>query len=67
MIEKLKDCRILGDVRQRLGAKNENDTSFDEEINEMEPDEIMAEWVGWKLGSGDWWDIFKSVYDRIKS
>lgn len=67
MVERLKDHGILGDVRQRLGAENDDDSLFDDKINEMTPDEIMYEWVGWKLGYGSWWHTFKSAYDRIRS
>jgi hypothetical protein len=65
MVERLRDHGILGDVRQRMGAENDNDDLFDSEINEMTPDQVMYEWVGWKLGYGSWWYKFKEAYDRI--
>lgn len=66
MTEKLRDLGMLGSIRQRLGAKNENDTSVDKLINRMTADELMYEWAGWKLGYGDWWIDMKGKYDRLQ-
>jgi len=66
MTERLEDIGILGEIRQRLGATNENDTSFDNDINKMTPDKLMYEWAGWKLGYGDWWTDMKKKYDRLR-
>ena len=30
-------CSVLGDIRQRMNAEDENDTSFDDEINALTP------------------------------
>jgi hypothetical protein len=49
MTDRLRDLSILGDIRQRLGAKDENDSSFDNQINSMTADEIMSEWSGGKI------------------
>lgn len=65
MTERLKDLGILGDIRQRLGADNENDTSFDKDIDQMTADELMYAWAGWKLGYGAWWTDMKKKYDRL--
>jgi len=65
MTERLKDLGILGDIRQRLGAENENDTSFDNDIDKMTADELMHAWAGWKFGYGDWWTDMKKKYDRL--
>ena len=48
------DQSALGDVRQRLGASDEDDTSFDDEINEMSSQDIVEKWSGWNLGSEEW-------------
>ncbi len=48
------DKSSLGDVRQRLGAEDENDTSFDDKINEMSSQEIVEKWSGWNLGDEAW-------------
>ena len=66
MTERLKDLGILGDIRQRLGADNENDTSFDKDIDQMTADELMYAWAAWKLGYGDWWTDMKKKYDRLR-
>ena len=50
MVERLKDHGILGDVRQRLGAENGNDSLYDDKINEMEPDEVMSIVTGKQIG-----------------
>ena len=48
------DYLILGDVRQRMGADNEKDTAFDDEIRQMTPDQIAEKWCGWNLGDESW-------------
>jgi len=65
-VDKLADLGILGDVRQRLGADDENDTSKDEKINEMDNSRLIKEWCGWNLGDGSWWTIMKSYYDKLE-
>ena len=65
MTERLKDLGILGDIRQRLGAKDGNDTSCDKDIDQMTADELMYAWAGWEFGYGDWWTDMKNKYDRL--
>ena len=58
---------ILQDVRQRLGAKNEDDTSYDDIIAKMSAKEIMAKWCGWNLGDEGWANLIINIYENIKS
>ena len=67
MTDRLRDLGILVDIRKRLGAKDENDSSFDEQIDSMSEDELMAEWSAWKLGSSEWWETMKRIYNRLRS
>ncbi len=65
--EKLKNLGILGSVRQRLGAKDENDNSKDVEINCMENSSLVEAWCGWHLGDGSIWTKMKNFYDILES
>ena len=67
MLEYLKAERqsLLEDVRQRLGAKDEDDDRFDNQINEMTPQEIVANWCGWTLGDNSWGNIIIGMYENI--
>lgn len=57
-VEKLRSLGILGDVRQRLNATDENDDSKDYRINGMSNNQLIAAWVGWTLGDEGWfWEI----------
>ncbi len=67
MTDRLRDLGILGDIRQRLGSEGEHDPSFDEQINSMTADELMAEWSAWKLGSPEWWVDMNRKYNRLRS
>ena len=60
----LEELGILGCIRQRLGAEDSEDTSFDKQINSMTPDELMSEWSAWVLGSYEWLDM-KRMYEVI--
>jgi len=53
-VEILKQLGILGDVRKRLDAEDENDTSKDEQINKLTSEECVAKWSGWNLGDEAW-------------
>jgi hypothetical protein len=66
-VEKLQQLGILGDVRERLGAENENDESQDAKINKMTPHQIVKEWCAWKIGDGWWWSEMKSYFDSLSS
>lgn len=65
-IEKLTKVGILGDIRQRLGANDENDTSKDSRINKMDNSELLELWSGWRLGDGSWWTTMKRYYDELE-
>lgn len=68
-VEKLLDNHqsVLGAVRKRLGGNDENDDSFDSEINEMTSSEIVEAWTGWHLGDGSWWTEMKFIFDNLES
>lgn len=64
-IEKLKALGILGAVRQRMGADNQQDDVYDEQINEMNNSELIEKWCGWHLGDGSWWTDMKYKFDKL--
>ena len=45
-IEKLVNLGILGDIRQRLRAKGNNDKSKDDVINTKSTSELVGLWCG---------------------
>jgi len=53
---------VLHAVRQRLGADNENDDSYDDQIKNMSPEDIVCEYSGWKLGDSEWGRDFIEIY-----
>lgn len=53
---------ILGSVRQRLGAEDENDESHDGQIVEMSASQIIAKHCGWELGDESWAKSFIQDY-----
>lgn len=61
----LKKMGILGDIRQRLGAKNEEDTSFDKTIEMMSTRDIVAAEYGWELGDNSWGYNIIDLYLRL--
>lgn len=63
--EILEDLCILGDIRERLGAKDENDTSFDDKINKMDANRIAAEYSAWSIGDSAWWYSLKNIFDEL--
>lgn len=65
-VEKLTQLGILGDVRQRFGADDENDKSKDTIINKQDNDSLIEAWTGWHLGDGSWWTTMKSYYDGLE-
>ena len=66
-VEKLTQLGIIGDIRQHLGADDENDTSFDNMINKMNNSALVEAWTGWNLGGGYWcWSVMKAHYDRLE-
>ena len=65
-VEKLESIGKLGDVRQRMGAENEDSTTCDERINKAKPAVLVAKWCGWNLGDEDWWWIMLRMYDELR-
>lgn len=66
-VDKLKQVGIIAAVRQRLGASDENDTSFDEKISTMSNHTMIRAYCGWHLGNGDWWDDMKDKFDNLET
>lgn len=64
--EKLNKLGMLGAVRQRLGAENETDESFDATINRMSNSSLVENWCGWYLGDGSWWSDMKRYLDKLE-
>lgn len=62
---KLLDEADLGDVRQRLGATDESDTSRDKRINAMTAEELVAAKSGWELGDDSWGESHVDIYRRL--
>ena len=65
-VEKLEQIRILGEVRQRLGADDKNDEKYDDDINEMSNHNLIRAYTGWNLGDGSWWDSLKGMFDDLE-
>lgn len=61
------DIKALGAIRQRLGADNENDTSYDDKIEKLTNSELMEKYIGWHLGDSWWWQNPKSIFDRLEA
>jgi len=66
MKTELIPTRILTAVRQRLGAKDENDISMDKEIIGMNPRELVSKWTGWVLGDEGWGHMVIDYYESLK-
>ena len=64
--EKLKILGILGDIRQRNGAKDSKDDSVDTFINRMSNERLIEDWCGWHLGDDSWWISMKSKFDALE-
>jgi hypothetical protein len=56
---KLNEIGYLGELRQRLGAEDENDTRFDNDILKLSPFERVRHIAGWNLGDSYWAITFK--------
>jgi hypothetical protein len=65
MTHKLNELGILGDIRQRLGGEDENDSSLDSQIDLMSAHDIISEWSAWKLGSSEWWKQMNNMYNSL--
>lgn len=64
-IDKINEV-VLGAVRQRLGAKDEEDTSKDKIISKLTPEEITEKYCGWELGSESWGSTIINIYKELK-
>ncbi len=66
IIEILDQEGILGDIRQRLGASDEFDTSKDNKISKMDARELTAVCYGWELGDDSWGYNIIDLYENLK-
>ena len=64
-IEKLEEVGILEEVRKRVGAESGEDTTYDDEINELNNEELVGKWTGWKLGSEEWAHTVIGYYNHL--
>jgi hypothetical protein len=65
-VEKLANIGILGKIRRRLGASNDIDKSFDDEINGMSNTRLIGEYAAWQLGYADHWYSMKNLFDQLE-
>jgi hypothetical protein len=65
-VEKLKVNGKLKTIRKRLGCP-EDSTELDNYINEISAHEIVREYCAWHIGSGDWWDQMKNLFDSLEN
>ncbi len=66
IIEILDQEGVLGDIRQRLGASDEFDTSKDNKISRMDARELTAVCYGWELGDDTWGYSIIDLYENLK-
>lgn len=66
IISILEDECVLGDIRQRLGAEDENDTSRDEKIMELDARNLVATQSAWNLGDEQWALDIIDLYNKLK-
>lgn len=65
-IKKLEDLYMLGDIRQRLGADDENDSSCDDKIIAMDARTATSAYVGWSLGNDEYGNDTIDKYTALK-
>ena len=53
---------VLLAVRQNLGAEDENDTSYDNQIENMKPIDLVGKYSAWHLGDAGWGRDFVGIY-----
>lgn len=63
-IDQLKGSNVLSNVRQSLGAEDEDDTCKDDIINTMSSDEIFEAWCNYE-GLIHYADELKTVVEAI--
>ena len=56
---------VLGAIRQRLGAEDENDNSQDEKIKHMTPKKCVGAYSGWILGDEEIAITFINLYEQL--
>jgi len=66
MVDKLDSNGMLSDVRERMGAGDENDTIKDYLINQLDEKEAVAKWCGWNLGDESWGHSIIGMYESLK-
>lgn len=66
-VEKLEACKMIGEIRKRLGADSDKDTSRDSIINRLTNQELLHEYTALRLGDGAWWDILKTKFDHLEN
>jgi len=64
-VEILKRQGELGNIRERLGAKNKDDESLDFRINKMSPKQLCEAFSGWHIGDGAWARDIISLYEAL--
>lgn len=64
-VEKCKSAGILGAVRSNLGAKADDDTSYDHIINQATTAQIMGYWTGWEIGDRGWGRQAAHIYEEL--
>ncbi len=65
-IEEIKNVICIGDIRQRMGADGSDDTSFDNDIKQMSPRELVKKWSAWTLGFEEWAEGIIEAYEDLK-
>lgn len=63
----LEQVGELGNIRERLGAKDRYDTSQDERINRMDARSLVREWAGWHIGDPSWADGVLNLYKKLEN
>jgi hypothetical protein len=59
------NASVLGDIRQRLGAEDENDTTCDERIIRMSANELFDAWCNWN-GLTNWGPDLRHTLDHLR-
>jgi len=60
------DSHVYLILRQRKrGFDAENDSSFDDQLDEMSREEALDELLAWELGSTGWLDIIKTKAESV--
>lgn len=65
-IEKLKYAGIISNVRLAFGAKNINDESLDDKINNLNHSQLLNLYCTHKYGNGQIWVDCKNIFDSFE-